>query len=312
MLNPVHLRTLVEVVQLGSFAGAANRLGYTASAVSQQMTALEQLVGVPLFERTARSAHPTEAARAMARRALPLFADFDAILDAARNAHDGTVKDVTLTIYASLARAVLRPLLNDPELSDAGVRLRVSVQDPSAAVRSIIGSEPPDITFVYRYSGSGLAWPPAVQQLDFGIDRYRVIAPAQWNLPTAGERHPSPGVLSQLPWALHHPGSSDANVIDSAFRKAGIHPRVMGHSDSFDVVLELVAAGAAAAFVPETVAQIAPAGVVILDAPGLQLARDVHALVSPSAPRLATLAVLAALRRALPLVRDPGAELLER
>ncbi|MEV4565419.1 LysR family transcriptional regulator [Nonomuraea sp. NPDC049419] len=53
MLKPEHLRTLREVVRLGSFAAAANRLGYTSSAVSQQMAALERETGVRLFERFA-------------------------------------------------------------------------------------------------------------------------------------------------------------------------------------------------------------------------------------------------------------------
>ena len=55
LINPVHLRTLVEVIRLGSFAAAATRLGYTASAVSQQMSALERDTGVTLFQRAARS-----------------------------------------------------------------------------------------------------------------------------------------------------------------------------------------------------------------------------------------------------------------
>ncbi|MEU7000061.1 LysR family transcriptional regulator [Nonomuraea sp. NPDC046570] len=56
MLKPEHLRTLREVVQLGSFAAAADRLGYTSSAVSQQMTALERKIGVKLFDRGRREA----------------------------------------------------------------------------------------------------------------------------------------------------------------------------------------------------------------------------------------------------------------
>ena len=45
MVNTVHLRTLLEVTRRGSFAAAAANLGYTASAVSQQMSALERETG---------------------------------------------------------------------------------------------------------------------------------------------------------------------------------------------------------------------------------------------------------------------------
>lgn len=298
MLNPVHLRTLVEVVKLGSFAGAANRLGYTASAVSQQMTALERYVGLSLFERTARSAHPTEAARAMARNSGSVFASLDAILDAAHGAHEHTSSEVTLTIYSSLACAVLGPVLTDPLLTETGVKLRVEVHNPSVAVREITRGEAPDIAFVYRFAASGLAWPPAVRQIDFGRDPYRVIAPTAWGLDADGPV--SADVLSAVPWILHHPGTSDATVVDAALRGAGIRARAMGHSDSFDVVHELVAAGAAAAFLPETATRSLPSGISVIEVPGLELERDVHALVSPSAPGPATRAVLAAIGRALP------------
>src|SRR6478752_6021680 len=83
LINPVHLRTLVEVVRLGSFAAAATRLGYTASAVSQQMSALERDTGVALLQRSARSINPTEAAVVMTQHAAKVLTDIDALVAAA-------------------------------------------------------------------------------------------------------------------------------------------------------------------------------------------------------------------------------------
>lgn len=45
------LSTLREVMRQGSFAAAARELGYTASALSQQISGLERALGVQLFER---------------------------------------------------------------------------------------------------------------------------------------------------------------------------------------------------------------------------------------------------------------------
>jgi DNA-binding transcriptional LysR family regulator len=49
--TPTGLRVLVETAQSGSFTAAARALGYTQSAVSRQVAALESTAGVALFER---------------------------------------------------------------------------------------------------------------------------------------------------------------------------------------------------------------------------------------------------------------------
>ncbi|MCP3991830.1 MAG: LysR family transcriptional regulator [Actinomycetia bacterium] len=52
-LSTRHLLALRAVAEEGTFGRAASRLGFTQSAVSQQVAALEQLVGQPLFDRPA-------------------------------------------------------------------------------------------------------------------------------------------------------------------------------------------------------------------------------------------------------------------
>jgi DNA-binding transcriptional LysR family regulator len=298
MLNPVHLRTLLEVVQQGSFAVAANRLGYTASAVSQQMMALEQTVGVALFERTARSAHPTEAARAMARAAVPVFVDLEEILEAARRIDASRSGELDVVLFSSLARSILPRVLRDESFVADGTRLRLSVQNPSSAIRSLSDGDWPDVCFVYRYTNSDLAWPATAIERRLGVDPYRLVCPEGWGLHLGAA--PSAEQLSAVDWAGMHAGSSDATAVENAFRSGGIRPRYRVRSDEFEVILDLVAAGSVAAFLPGCVAGLAPAGVVAVDVPGLSLTRSVHALISPTAPGAATASLLNAVRRALP------------
>lgn len=58
-LSVRHLLALRAVAEEGTFGKAASRLGFTQSAVSQQVAALEQLVGQPLFDRPAGPRPPT-------------------------------------------------------------------------------------------------------------------------------------------------------------------------------------------------------------------------------------------------------------
>src|SRR3954470_7246986 len=66
MLDVRRLRLLREFADRGSIAATAKALGYTPSAVSQQLATLEREVGTALLDRTARSAELTDAGRRLA------------------------------------------------------------------------------------------------------------------------------------------------------------------------------------------------------------------------------------------------------
>lgn len=296
MLNPVHLRTLIEVVELGSFARAANRLGYTASAVSQQMSILEQSVGIALFERTARSAHPTEAARAMAKAAIPVFDDLNEIVLAARRAAQDSSRELEIALYSSFARSVIPAVLADTSFQELGIGLRVTVQNPSTAVSRFAIGDAPDIAFVYRYGPSDLAWPASATQRKLGDDPYFVAVPAAWNITSdmlTAER------MASWNWAAMHSGSSDASAIENAFRAANVHPHITVRGNEFEVLLDFVAGGAAATFLPASVLQLAPEAVQTFEVPELSLTRTVHALIAPSTDEATAKPFLSAVHSAL-------------
>ncbi|MDH6704114.1 DNA-binding transcriptional LysR family regulator [Kitasatospora sp. MAA19] len=107
-VDPQHLRTFVTVTRLGSFSEAARELGYTQSAVSQQIAALEADLGAGLLNR--RPVGPTEAGRRLLEHAAPLLVR----LEAAR-------ADVARLAGAPSTRLVLgaTPLAVGPELGRA-------------------------------------------------------------------------------------------------------------------------------------------------------------------------------------------------
>jgi DNA-binding transcriptional LysR family regulator len=74
----VGLRVVREAARHGSFSTAAEKLGYTQSAVSRQIALMEQAAGRPLFERGARGVRPTEAGRVVVRRADTVLGELQA------------------------------------------------------------------------------------------------------------------------------------------------------------------------------------------------------------------------------------------
>lgn len=105
------VRTLVLVVDTGSFTAAGKKLGLSPSGVSKQLARLEELLGARLFERTTRKVRPTLAGLELCQHARPLFESFE---DAAR-----AVKELGLHVGGrlrvsaapALGRAVLMPVL---------------------------------------------------------------------------------------------------------------------------------------------------------------------------------------------------------
>ncbi|APX03693.1 LysR family transcriptional regulator [Arthrobacter sp. QXT-31] len=277
MVNPVHLRTLLEVTRLGSFAAAAARLGYTASAVSQQMSALERDTGVRLFQRSARSVVPTDAAMVMARHAAKVLTDIEALMAAASKTQDTTSQELRLGIFPSLATYVLPRILRSPAWKGLGIDLRVSVAEPAQTIQGLRTGGDVDVALVYQVGQSGLAWPHTINRQWIGDDNFRVVLPAGWGFRT--DAKVAADHLSDMPWIMHHPGTSDATVIERLFAGCNLHPRVVAHSDDFHASLEMAAAGLGAALVPELALLHRPAGVVVLDVPEIRLARNVFALL---------------------------------
>lgn len=76
LMDPQQLRTFVAVVDHRSFSAAAHSLGYTQSAVSQHIAALEADVQTPLLTR--RPVGPTDAGERLLEHARPLLLRLDA------------------------------------------------------------------------------------------------------------------------------------------------------------------------------------------------------------------------------------------
>jgi DNA-binding transcriptional LysR family regulator len=72
------LEIFTAILDAGSLAGAARKLGRSAPAVTRSLAALEQRIGTRLVERTTRRLAPTEAGRRVGEQARRVLAEYDA------------------------------------------------------------------------------------------------------------------------------------------------------------------------------------------------------------------------------------------
>src|ERR1039457_5073753 len=154
MLDLHRLRLLKEFAARGTIAATAAALGYTPSAVSQQLAALEREAGTALLDRTARSAELTDAGlrlTAHAERILALVEEAEADLSVQAREPSGRVSVAAFpTAAAAFAPSLARSLRGHP-----GLTLLLRQTQRAEGLRQVSSAEV-DVALVDDWSG-GLA-----------------------------------------------------------------------------------------------------------------------------------------------------------
>jgi DNA-binding transcriptional LysR family regulator len=254
MIDVRRLRVLREVARRSSFSGAAEALGYTQSAVSQQVAALEREVGVPLLDRV-RGVRPTGAGEVLLRHAdgiLARVSDAEAELAALRGGQAGSLRVVA---FPTAGATVLPPAIAAFRASHPGVELSLEpmeVPDGRAALEAgecdlaLLVEDPDDAGWSPR---AGTQEDPVVRThlLD---DRMNVMLPA--GHPLAGRRRIRLDELRDEQWILgRRDYVPDEAIFDRACRRAGFEPQMAFESDDYLAIQGFVAAGVGVALAPD-------------------------------------------------------------
>ncbi|SHN87717.1 LysR substrate-binding domain-containing protein [Bradyrhizobium erythrophlei] len=140
------MRTLLAVVESGSFAGAARRIGRSESAVSLQLKRLEEQVGTALFLRTGKQMTLTSSGTTLvgyARRLLEL--NDEALSATSQGSIDGTV---TLGVPHDIAETWLPAVMAGFRRSHPAANLKV-VESRSAILLSRLADDQIDLAVVF-------------------------------------------------------------------------------------------------------------------------------------------------------------------
>lgn len=122
-------RMFVAVLDFGSFAEAAKRLGTSPGQASKLVSKLEADLGVQLLKRTTRALSPTEVGHAYYGRLKGLIEEFDALDASVRNASGAPVGRLRVTAPLSFGTTQLTPRLLDFARAFPDIQLDVSFSD---------------------------------------------------------------------------------------------------------------------------------------------------------------------------------------
>lgn len=294
MLDARRLRALREVDARGSIAAAAQALGYTPSAVSQSIAAMERYLDLQLLERTSRGVSLTPAGVRLVEHADVILAHLDAAEREARALRSQTAKiSLTLATFASGVDIVVRAA-SELAQSRPDTELRIVEADPGYSLPELRSGNV-DVALTYVNDGLPTEPPAWMEEMPLLTEPVLAILP---------ERHPLAGRdgirLIELAGErfIAEPAADHRPFTLLACHAAGFEPKVTGYSSDFGLTAALVARGGAVALIPR-MALREPIGVAALPVAEPMLTRRVFAATRVGNARVPGIAaLLGALRRA--------------
>jgi DNA-binding transcriptional LysR family regulator len=240
-----HLLALREIAGQGTFGGAAARLGYTQSAISQQLAALERIVGQRLLERPhgRRPTGLTPAGAMLLRHAEAVFARVQAArADLAALAMNGGAP-LRVGTYQSVGIHILPAVLRRFRDLWPQVHVRLREEAGDGPLVSAVESGELDLTFVMLPAGQGPFTP-----VELLHDPYVLVVPAGSELARRGRPLPL-RELPKLPLICFRSCRNEQRI-EAYLRARGIEFTVVFRSDDNMTVQAMVAAGVGMALVP--------------------------------------------------------------
>lgn len=232
------LKTLLAVVESGSFSRAAEAVHLTVSAVSQQIQALEQEVGAPLFDRTSRPPRLTAAGQQMVELA-------DQMVRAAENAIDAisgrkligtlSIGSVRTSALSLLPRAMVRMSDAHPDL-----RIKLRVASSETMLQDVLAGRL-DAAMIAEHGN----FPAALRWRPFLREPLWVIAPP------GSPRLSAQALLTTFPFIRFRANVPLAHMVDLELARLNLPLNEVAEIDTIAAITSCVANGLGVSVVPQ-------------------------------------------------------------
>jgi DNA-binding transcriptional LysR family regulator len=270
----VGLRVVREAARCRSFSAAAERLGYTQSAVSRHVALMEQVAGCALFERRARGVALTAAGRVVVRRAEAVLDELDAIRGELRDLDDHAPARLRIGAFSTamaalVPRAIAALTRRQPQTrvtlrETVSPRLLTSVARGhlDLAVVTVSDPTPAEVTVADSAPGGTAASEPAsaaVALIPLLDDPLLVALPPEH--PLAGRPSVAPAALRDQRWIVGstEPGTS----LLGAWTGSAWQPDIAFIARDWVAKIGLVRAGLGVTIVPGLAVSMLPPDVAV-------------------------------------------------
>lgn len=259
-----HLAALTAVADEGSFAGAAERLGYTQAAVSQQVAALEKIVGARLIRRSAgrRPQGVTRSGQVVLSYAKTVLTDMRVVQAKLATMTTARPAEVRIGTCASLGARIMPDATGQflSLLPDTSVELIDGLSDDE--LFGLLKDGELDMIFTGLPDETS-----AFETVELLAERYVLVVPAE--SPLAMSASVAPRALDGLPligfrvnpWGMW---------LERQLHESGVVPRYRVRTDNHHLVCELVLAGWGCGLLPVLAVPPDSAELAVVDIQGVR------------------------------------------
>src|SRR3954470_10349255 len=255
-----HLAALQAIAEECSFGRAAKRLGYTQSAVSQQLATLERIVGERLVERPGgpRPVALTEAGRLLVRHAEAIVARLQAAQADLQALSAGAVGTLRVGTYQSVGKHILPALMRRFSSAWPRVELKLTELGTDQDLVVLVERGEIDLTFAdFRL------WDGPFESLHLFEDPYVLLVQA--GSPLARRRSaPTLDEIVELP-LIGFRQCRSTRIVESQLHDRGLEAEFVFRSDDNGTVQAMVGAGVGIALVPRLTVDFHDATTVALE-----------------------------------------------
>lgn len=254
MLDAHRLRVFRAVVASGSVNQAAANLGYTPSAISQQLAALQRETGLRLIERSGRGIEPTSTGRLLADEAAAVLEQLAALDSVVADLRESRIGSLSVSYFASAGAAWIPPVI--ATLTGEYPELRVDLRLIELADEK---QSAPDVEIYVEGSASG----PMQGYDTYPLleEPYVAVLPAAHRL--AGQKTIPLRELAEEPWVDNDFSRGPCRqVVLDACASVGFNPTFHVETHDYPTAISFVAAGVGITVLP-------PLGIGAITPPGL-------------------------------------------
>jgi len=223
-MSDFRLKVLLEVKKHLNFSKASEALFITQPAVSKHIKALEDELGVQLFERTKQGVKLTlegEKYSLFAEEILNLYEEGKFVMNQVNNTYEGTLK---IGASTTIAQYILPKTLAQFASQHKGIEI-ILFNNNTEEIENLLIQKKIDVGFIEGVSGK-----PQLKYAEIGKDE--LVCTVSTNHPLAEKNSCTIEDILQFPWVFREQGSGSLDILNIYLKQSGVSKKDI-HTEAY-------------------------------------------------------------------------------